>query len=112
MRPLVRAETSLPNHSHNYKALRGNLETPLQISLTIGIPKWVVEVRRGMSGQGHVAISARRAGMELSGPEETTQLLDLLMPRPERREKVEIMERAGEMAETWRAERVRSSAKA
>ena len=34
MRPLVRAETSLPNHSHNYKALRGNLETPLQISLT------------------------------------------------------------------------------
>ena len=34
MRPLVRAETSLPNHSHNHKALRSNLETPLQISLT------------------------------------------------------------------------------
>ena len=81
------------------------------ISRPMGIPRWVVE-GRGRSGQGQEAIAVRREGVNLSGPEEITQLLDLLIPRPEMREKEEIMERAGEMVETWRADMARSSAKA
>ena len=76
------------------------------------MPKWVAEERRGRSGQGQEVMSERSLGRDRSSPEEMTQDLSLLIPRPERVEKVEMMERAGEMSETWRADIAKSSAKA
>lgn len=49
--------------------------------------------------------------MEL-GADEMTQLLSLLIPRPERNENLEIMIRAGVMIRIVKAVRARSSAKA
>lgn len=78
----------------------------------IVIPRWVAESRRGRSGQGQLERSERSLASEESGPEEITQLLSLLIPRPERWEKWLIRERAGEIRLTREAARARSSAKA
>jgi hypothetical protein len=78
----------------------------------MGIPRCVAVSRRGRRGQGQPRSSARRAGRELGGPEDMTQLLSLLTPRPEREEKRLRRERAGEMSETEREARATSSAKA
>ena len=59
------------------------------------MPKWVAEERRGRSGQGQEEMSERSLGRDRSSPEEMTQDLSLLIPRPERVEKVEMMEREG-----------------
>ena len=63
-------------------------------------------------GPGTLREVSEEMGKEEGSPEVMTQLLSLLMPRPERWEKRLIRRRAGEMVVTVKAARARSSAKA